>query len=66
MVRKGWSYKEGRRLSELAGSGKTLGQIVKEMGRTQMQNLSRGGSVSGYAIPVGKIQAKSGEPSAGL
>jgi hypothetical protein len=28
MVRKGWSYKEDRRLSELAGSG------VKAMGRT--------------------------------
>jgi len=34
MVRKGWSYKEDRRLSELAGSGKTLEQIVKTMGRT--------------------------------
>jgi hypothetical protein len=27
MIRKGWSYKEDRRLSELAGSGKTLEQI---------------------------------------
>ena len=34
MVRKGWSYQEDRRLSELAGSGKTLEQIVKAMGRT--------------------------------
>ena len=34
MIRKGWSYKEDRRLSELAGSGKTLEQIVKAMGRT--------------------------------
>jgi len=24
MIRKGWPYKEDRRLSELAGSGKTL------------------------------------------
>jgi hypothetical protein len=34
MVRKGWSYKEDRRLSELAGSGKTLEQIAKAMDRT--------------------------------
>ena len=34
MVRKSWSYKEDRRLSELAGSGKTLEQIVKAMDQT--------------------------------
>ena len=34
MIRKGWSYKEDRRLSELAGSGKTLEQIAKAMDRT--------------------------------
>ena len=34
MVRKDWSYKEDRRLSELAGSGKTLEQIAKAMDRT--------------------------------
>ncbi len=34
MIRKGWSYKEDRRLSELAGSGKTLEQIAKVMDRT--------------------------------
>ena len=34
VVRKGWSFKEDRRLSELAGSGKTLEQIVKAMNRT--------------------------------
>ena len=34
MVRKGWSYKEDRRLSELAGSGKNLVQIAKAMDRT--------------------------------
>jgi hypothetical protein len=34
MVRKGWSYKEDRRLSELAGSGKTFEQIAKAMDRT--------------------------------
>jgi hypothetical protein len=34
MVRKGWSYKDDRRLSELAGSGKTLEQIAKAMDRT--------------------------------
>jgi len=34
MVRKGWSYKEDRRLSELAGSGKNLEQIAKAMDRT--------------------------------
>ena len=33
-IRKGWSYKEDRCLSELVGSGKTLEQIVKTMGRT--------------------------------
>jgi hypothetical protein len=33
-IRKGWSYKEDRRLSELAGSGKTLEQIAKAMDRT--------------------------------
>ena len=33
MVRYGWSYKEQRRLSELAGSGKTIEQIAKVMGR---------------------------------
>ena len=32
MIRR--SYKEDRRLSELAGSGKTLEQIVKAMDRT--------------------------------
>jgi len=32
MIRKGWSYKEDRRLSELAG--KTLEQIAKAMDRT--------------------------------
>jgi len=32
MIRKGWSYKEDRRLSELAGSGKTLES--KAMDRT--------------------------------
>ena len=34
MVRKGWSYKEDRRLSELSESGKTLEQIAKAMDRT--------------------------------
>jgi hypothetical protein len=34
MNRKGWSYKEDRRLSELAGSGKILEQIAKAMDRT--------------------------------
>jgi hypothetical protein len=34
MVRKGGSYKEDRRLSELAGSGKTLEQIAKAMDRS--------------------------------
>ena len=34
MIRRGWSYKEDRRLSELAGSGKTLEQIAKSMDRT--------------------------------
>jgi hypothetical protein len=34
MIRKGWSYKEDRRLSELAASGKTLEQIAKAMDRT--------------------------------
>ena len=34
MIRRGWSYKEDRRLSELAGSGKTLEQIAKAMDRT--------------------------------
>jgi hypothetical protein len=34
MIRKGWSYKEDRRLSELAGSGKSLEQIAKAMDRT--------------------------------
>jgi hypothetical protein len=34
MIRRGWSYKEDRRLSELAGSGKTLEQIAKTMDRT--------------------------------
>ena len=34
MIGKGWSYKEDRRLSELAGSGKTLEQIAKAMDRT--------------------------------
>jgi hypothetical protein len=34
MIRKGWSYKEDRRLSKLAGSGKTLEQIAKAMHRT--------------------------------
>jgi hypothetical protein len=34
VVRKGWSYEEDRRLSELAGSGKTLEQIAKAMDRT--------------------------------
>jgi hypothetical protein len=34
MIRKGWSYKEDRRLSELPGSGKTLEQIAKAMDRT--------------------------------
>ena len=34
MIRKGWSYKEDRRLSELAASGKTLEQIAKAMNRT--------------------------------
>jgi hypothetical protein len=34
MIRKGWSYKEDRRLSELAGSGKNLEQIAKAMDRT--------------------------------
>jgi hypothetical protein len=34
MIRKGWSYKEDRRRSELAGSGKTLEQIAKAMDRT--------------------------------
>ena len=34
VVRKGWSFKEDRRLSELAGSGKTLEQIAKAMDRT--------------------------------
>ena len=33
MIRKGWSYKEDRRLSELAASGKTLEQIAKAMDR---------------------------------
>ena len=34
MIREGWSYKEVRRLSELAGSGKTIEQIAKAMDRT--------------------------------
>jgi hypothetical protein len=34
MIRRGWSYKEDRRLSELAGSGQTLEQIAKAMDRT--------------------------------
>ena len=34
MIRKGWSYKEDRRLSELAESGKALEQIAKAMDRT--------------------------------
>ena len=34
MIWKGWSYKEDRRLSELAASGKTLEQIAKAMDRT--------------------------------
>ena len=34
MNRKGWSYKEDRRLSQLAGSGKILEQIAKAMDRT--------------------------------
>ena len=34
MIRKGSSYEEDRRLSELAGSGKTLEQIAKAMDRT--------------------------------
>jgi hypothetical protein len=34
MIRRGRSYKEDRRLSELAGSGKTLEQIAKTMDRT--------------------------------
>ena len=34
MNRKGWSYKEDRRLSELAGPGKILEQIAKVMDRT--------------------------------
>jgi hypothetical protein len=43
MVRKGCSYKEDRRLSELAGSGKTLQQIAKAMDRTPegIRNRSR-------------------------
>lgn len=34
VVRKAWSFKEDRRLSELAGSGKNLEQIAKAMDRT--------------------------------
>jgi len=34
MIRKGWSYKEDRRLSELAESGMPLEQIAKAMDRT--------------------------------
>jgi hypothetical protein len=34
MIRRGWSYKEDRRLSELAGSRKPLEQIAKAMDRT--------------------------------
>ena len=41
MIRKGWSYKEDRRLSELAGSGKTLEQIAKAMDRTPNGVLNR-------------------------
>ena len=42
MNRKGWSYKEDRRLSELAGSGKTLEQIAKAMDRTPDGIRNRG------------------------
>lgn len=42
-IRKGWSYKEDRRPSELVASGKTLQQIAKAMDRTPdgVQNRSK-------------------------
>jgi len=59
MNRKGWSYKEDRRLSELAGSGKTLEQIAKAMDRTPDGIRNRwirlGGSIKSKA-PTRKIR----------
>ena len=46
MIRKGWSYKEDRRLSELAGSGKTLEQIAKAIGHLISYGTGRYDSAS--------------------
>ena len=59
MIRKGWSYREDRRLSDLAGSGKTLEQIAKAMDRTldgiRNRSIQLGVSIKSKA-PTKKIR----------
>ena len=56
MIRKGWSYKEDRRLLKLAGSGKTLEQIAKAMDRTpdsiRNRSIRLGVSIRSKAVAV--------------
>ena len=57
-----WSFKEDRRLLELAKSGKTLAQIAREMNRSpesiQKSAMRLGASIKSPAVKASEPEVK--------